>query len=317
MNTKVFFQVHLLIIFVFLIFQKTISAQIVYNLKTEELQNIPYRYFKFLENSNENLSIKELENSKFENNLNSVQSYYDGFWVKLSILNETNQTDMGIHHQWNFEKRVVYSNSIGTTEYDFLDNEFESYSYREENRIWFDYRLIMPKGEVTNVYSYFRSQPLDRVMAKKNNLERIDIGPWNQIDLKHQFKLHNFIIYISVFFFFSIYFLFYFFISKEQSYLWISLLFTAILYPPIGFLMSSIYGIRFNYMFGPMGYSLGCIIIIQFLRKILLLEKNSLGLIKFIIIALNFILFASLFIFTTLQYPDGEYFQKSYQVPLQ
>ena len=175
MNTKVFFQVHLLIIFVFLIFQKTISAQIVYNLKTEELQNIPYKYFKFLENSNENLSIKELENSKFENNLNSVQSYYDGFWVKLSILNETNQTDMGIHHQWNFEKRVVYSNSIGTTEYDFLDNEFESYSYREENRIWFDYRLIMPKGEVTNVYSYFRSQPLDRVMAKKNNLERIDM----------------------------------------------------------------------------------------------------------------------------------------------
>ena len=61
MNTKVFFQVHLLIIFVFLIFQKTISAQIIYNLKTEELQNIPYKYFKFLENSNENLSIKELE----------------------------------------------------------------------------------------------------------------------------------------------------------------------------------------------------------------------------------------------------------------
>ena len=83
---------------------------------------------------------------------------------------------MGIHHQWNFEERVVYSNSISSTEYDFLDNEFESYSYREENRIWFDYKLIMLKDEVTNVYSYFRSQPLNRIMAKKNNLERIDIG---------------------------------------------------------------------------------------------------------------------------------------------
>ena len=143
----------------------------------EELQNIPYKHFKFLENSNENLSIKELENSKFKNNLNPAQSYYDGFWVKLSILNETNQIDIGINHQWNFEKRVFYSNSIGSTEYDFLDKEFESYVYREENRIWFDYKLIMLKDEIINIYIYFRSQPLDRIMAKKNNLERIDIGP--------------------------------------------------------------------------------------------------------------------------------------------
>ena len=122
--------------------------------------------------------------------------------------------------------------------------------------------------------------------------------------------MHNFIIYISLFFLFSIYFLFYFFISKEQSYLWISFLFTAILYPPIGFLMSSIHGIRFNYMFGPMGYSLGCVIIIEFLRKILLPEKKFPRFDKTYYHSIRFyIICFFVYLYDASQYPDGEYFK--------
>ena len=88
---------------------------------------------------------------------------------------------MGIHHNFNFEKKLIYKNSNEIKIYVFLDSENENYKYKERNRIWYDHKIIMPIGEITEVYSFFRSQPLDRMNARQGGIDRITIGTWEQI----------------------------------------------------------------------------------------------------------------------------------------
>ena len=71
---------------------------------------------------------------------------------------------------------MVYENKLGIKVFNFLDSEQKDYKYKDENRIWFDYKIRMPIGEVTEIYSYFRSQPLDRVNSRKGGLDNISIG---------------------------------------------------------------------------------------------------------------------------------------------
>ena len=57
----------------------------------------------------------------------------------------------------------------------------EEYTYRDDNRIWYNYRVQMPINEITEVYSYFRSKPLDKMNARKNGIDKISIGAWDDI----------------------------------------------------------------------------------------------------------------------------------------
>lgn len=66
----------------------------------------------------------------------------------------------------------------------------------------------------------------------------------------------------------------FFFVSKESSYLWIAIILAAVMYQFIAFSLSSIFGIRFNYMYGPVGFSLISYVLIQFYRNILQLNQN-------------------------------------------
>ena len=98
-------------------------------------------------------------------------------------------------------------------------------------------------------------------------------------------------------------------ISKEKSYLWIGLAFIGILLTPIIFLLSSIYGIRFNFMYGPAGNTIVAIILIQFFRNILLIKNNFPKidqLFKYINI-FYFLCFLS-YLYDSIDYPYGEYF---------
>ena len=123
---------------------------------------------------------------------------------------------MGIHHNFNFEKKLIYKNSNEIKVYDFLDSENENYKYKERNRIWYDYKIIMPIGEITEVYSFFRSQPLDRMNARQGGIDRITIGTWEQIEFNENFRTLRYIINISVFSFFGIYFFMFYSVSRDK-----------------------------------------------------------------------------------------------------
>ena len=140
----------------------------IFIIKDDRLRNIPRSYLKFLDNSNYDMSLEELKNSYWSNNLISQQSFYDGYWVKVKIHNLSSTSEMGIHHNWNFEKRIIYKNSMISKSFNFLDYNNDNYEYIDKDRIWYDYKINMPKGDITEIYSYFRSRPLDRMNSHSN-----------------------------------------------------------------------------------------------------------------------------------------------------
>ena len=150
------------------------------------------KYMKFLEGLSYDISYEELKKGKWRNKLQSQQSLYDGFWVKIMIKNLSSTKEMGIHHFFNFEKKLIYKNSYGIKSYDFLDSEDDHYKYKDNDRIWYDYKIVMPIDGITEIYSFFRSQPLDRMNARQNGIDRITIGTWEQIELSEYFRTFRF-----------------------------------------------------------------------------------------------------------------------------
>ena len=44
----------------------------------------------------------------------------------------------------------------------------------------------MPVGEVTEIFSYFRSQPLDRLNSRPGGIDSILIGTWEEIKFREK-----------------------------------------------------------------------------------------------------------------------------------
>ena len=97
-------------------------------------------------------------------------------------MNNTKQEKLGLHHNWNFEKKLIYKNNQLLREFPFVDSEDRPYIYRTDERIWYDYKIQMPVGEVTEISSYFRSQPLDCLYARSGGSDRILVGNREEIE---------------------------------------------------------------------------------------------------------------------------------------
>ena len=277
---------------------------------------VPRENMKFTEEVNYDVSYEELKNKEWKNELQSQQSMYNGFWVKLTIKNESSTSEMGLHHNFNFEKKLIYKNSYGIKSFNFLDSEDENYKYKDKDRIWYDYKIIMPKDEITEIYSFFRSQPLDRMNAKEGGIDRITIGTWEQIEFTEYFRTFRYIINVSVFFFFSIYFLMFYFVSKDKNYLWIGILLSIFTLQGLAFSSSSYFGFRFNYMFGPIGFTIVSAIIIQFLRNILMFHDKNKKIDKIYIWFIRFYLILMLvYVYDSFYYPDSEMYKNLIKYP--
>ena len=104
---------HSVILFIlFLLFDTTLSFsqekidRPVYQLENENLQTIPHSYFQYLEGVDHTIPFKELKSGKWTNNMKTTQSFYDGYWIKIAVYNSTKNEVMGIHHNFNFEKKI-------------------------------------------------------------------------------------------------------------------------------------------------------------------------------------------------------------------
>ena len=72
--------------------------------------------FEYLEGLDENALLPALRESNWNNKIQNVQSYYNGFWVRLSVLNKTNEINLGVRHWTTFEKKLYAINSRGIQE---------------------------------------------------------------------------------------------------------------------------------------------------------------------------------------------------------
>ena len=162
-----------LIIFYF-IFTSTLFAQEPFVLKTDLLETIPPENLTFLEGVDHNVSFEVLEKANWKKKLIQNQSLVDGYWVKFIIHNKLDSNEIGLNHNWNVEKKIFVENSFGLIEFPYWKHK--RHSFWGEGRIGAQYRIMMPKNEVTIIYDFFRSKPFDRFMAKVNGLDRMTIG---------------------------------------------------------------------------------------------------------------------------------------------
>ena len=95
------------------------------------------------------------------------------------------------------------------------------------------------------------------------------IGLWQDIEFNEVMRLLGYVVMISMLICFGLYFLFYFVVSKERSYLWISITLLVGLYPFITWILSSTFGVRFNYLYGAIGLSIMSIVLIKFFQNLL------------------------------------------------
>ncbi len=288
----------------------------IYQVSSKELKNVPREYYSFLEGVDYNLTYEDLAKADWSSKMQTPQSFYDGYWIRIKILNNTKQEKLGLHHNWNFEKKLIYKNNQLLREFPFVDSEDRPYMYRTDERIWYDYKIQMPVGEVTEIFSYFRSQPLDRLNSRPGSIDRILIGTWEEIEFREMIRVSQYLIIVPVLFCFSLYFLCFFFVSKESSYLWIAIILAAVMYQFVAFSLSSIFGIRFNYMYGPLGFSLISYVLIQFYRNILQLNRNFSKVDNiYIWLGRIYIFLALMYLFDSFSYPNGEIYKDLVNYP--
>ena len=135
---------------------------------------IPTEHFEYLEGLDNDAPLSALQEGDWNNKIQDIHSYYNGFWVRLSVQNNSNEVDLGVRHWTTFEKKLFAVNSKGIQEYDFLSFNDGSYSFLGVDRIQFDYRINMPVDSITEIYSFFRFKPLHRSLSKRHETFRVE-----------------------------------------------------------------------------------------------------------------------------------------------
>lgn len=195
-------------------------ATSVFSVEPKQLATIPHENLFFLEGLDHTADLSELEQGRWVSTLETDQSIADGYWVRVQIFNNTATQEIGINHNWNREKKIFTTSSLGPVSYPYW--LYESGDWIGDGRILGQYRVLMPIGEETVLYSYFRSNPFDRFMGRVNGLDRITVGTWHDVQLRELFRFASNIVFMSVAFAFGLYYFFIYLVSKG-NYLWLAL----------------------------------------------------------------------------------------------
>ena len=81
---------------------------------------IPTEHFEYLEGLDNDAPLSALQEGDWNKKIQDIQSYYNGFWVRLSVQNNSNEVDLGVRHWTTFEKKLYAVNSKGIQEYDYI-----------------------------------------------------------------------------------------------------------------------------------------------------------------------------------------------------
>ena len=184
----------------------------VFIISDEGLETIPSTHLEFLEGYNHTVSLQTLSVADWTKTLIADQSLVDGYWVRFRVENKISTNEIGIEHNYNSEKKLFTVNSNGVTEYPYWKQR--EGDWIGDGRLLAHHRVIMPAGEITTIYNYFRNKPFDRFMSKVNGLDRMTIGPWKDIHSLQLLGLVANVAIIAISLAFGLYYLFMFLVSR-------------------------------------------------------------------------------------------------------
>ena len=191
----------------------------IFQIPAEGLITISPEYLEFLEGVDHTAPFESLEQAVWGDRLINDQSLVDGYWVRFRVANTLASEDIGIEHNFNSEKKIFAVHSRGVDEYPYWKQR--EGDWISEGRILGHYRVVMPAGEITTVYDYFRNKPFDRYMSTVNGLDRMTIGPWKDIRSLQLLRVAANIAVLAIALSFGLYYLFMFTVSRG-NYLWLA-----------------------------------------------------------------------------------------------
>ena len=192
------------ILFIVIFCIETATAQEPFIISSESPERIPPKHLNFLEGFDENVSLETLENGEWTETLMSAQSMVEGYWVRIVVQNNLATSNIGLMHNFNFEKKLYVKNSLGVAVYPHW--KYGEHPFLGECRIGEQYWIVMPQNEETVIYDFFRSQPFDRYMSMVNGLDRMTIGSWEVIRVNVFFRFASYIVIVTPALFFGFYF---------------------------------------------------------------------------------------------------------------
>ena len=84
-------------------------------------KKIPREYMYFLENVGHDANYDDLKRNKWTENLKDNDSFYNGFWIKVSVHNISSEDKLAFDHNSNYQKKIIVNNSKGIKQYDYLN----------------------------------------------------------------------------------------------------------------------------------------------------------------------------------------------------
>lgn len=277
----------------------------VFVLASDGLINIAPDYLEFLEGLDHTASPDRLAGAVWTKKLVKDQSLVDGYWVRFRVKNSLATDKIGIEHNFNTEKKLLVVHKGGLDEYAYWKQG--AHPWIAEGRILSHHQVLMPVGEVTTVYNYFRNKPFDRYMSKVNGLDRMTIGPWRDIQSLQLLGLAANIAVIAIALSFGLYYLFMFAVSRG-AYLWLSaslfqIAFASTTTLSLGWVMQ-LPGWLINSEFTLASLSLLFIFLVTFFRKSLDMAANFPRMNKLFLVATAFyIIMVVLNIYLTFGWP--------------
>ena len=309
LSTIVCSSTYLTIFFVYLTANIAFGKTYIY---TEDA-NIPTDHFEYLEGANEKASISDLEKADWKHEIGDVHSYYNGFWVKLTVLNKSGITNLGIRHWTTFEKKLFAVNSSGIQEYDYISFYDNSYSFMGIDRIQFRYRVLMPIDEVTEIYSYYKFQPLHRTLSTRHEI--FGISTWEDLQFQSLFQIMRIVFFFAILIYLLVNSIASFWVTRDSNYFWLTFLLFSMVFAAI-YLSGFTIGFRGNPHIGQLIFSIILIAITQFFKNFLNFTSKY---IKNIANSLIFLHFLIIFYYAvrSFEFPDGEYFTDLEKFPIQ
>ena len=317
-NLKYIFIYNFLILYFFLSFNENLNAKEVFILDNQSKNIIIQgKFIEFLENFDEKTSIEQLQNEKWSSDLSSHQAFVRGYWTRMYVLNNLTTTDIGIKHNLNFEKKIILNNSLGIREYPYWFYGKDTYS--SEINMGGDFKLFLPKNEITIVYDFFRSKPFNRYYSANNGLDRIILTNWNELKNTQIINFLGALCFVAISFAFALYYSLIYFVSKG-NYIWLCLILflsstiVSVTYPTGFHFDFSLYytfsGIELSF------YSLLFILLLQFFRKILQLDESHPRINKiFILGIIIYLVLFPIYIIESFRWPEGELFNNLLKFP--
>ena len=224
---------------------------------------IPTEHFEYLEGLDNDAQLSALQEGDWNKKIQDIHSYYNGFWVRLSVQNNSNEVDLGVRHWTTFEKKLYAVNSKGIQEYDYIKFNDDSYNFIGIDRIQFRYRIVMPINEITTIYSFYRFKPLHRTLSTRHVTFSID--SWENLQSQAFFQIMRNIFFYAILIYLFLNSISSFIVTRDSNYLWLTILLSTLVFSAI-YLSGYTIGFRGNPHIGQLIFSFVLISIIQFLE---------------------------------------------------